>query len=126
MKISYIVLAIFGLVLSGCDILHYRQYSVSGVTVASTDSARLSAVLQGVAHKSGLKASQSASHTNDCLAFYSAGVVTLQATYCHDSVLVQLIGGYGTPSEYRQAKHLLAPALSAEFGSRVSVPGKTP
>jgi len=82
----------------------------------------LIAVLQGVADKSGLKASQLTSHSSDCLAYYSAGAVTLQATYYHNSVLVQLIGGYGTPPEYKQAKHLLAPALSAEFGSHVSVP----
>jgi hypothetical protein len=49
-------------------------------------------------------------------------MVILEATYYRDAVLVQLIGGYGTPPEYKHAKRLLKPALSAEFGSRLSIP----
>jgi hypothetical protein len=122
MKPFYAFLLVAGLFISGCDTLHTRQYEVSGVASSSTDAARLKSVLQDVADKSGLKASQSVSSSRDCLVYYTAGDAVLEASFYHDSVLIQLVGGYGTPPEYKQAKRLLTPALFAEFGSRFSVP----
>jgi hypothetical protein len=83
---------------------------------------KLKTVLQDVADRSGLKSSQPISGSPDCLAYYTNGIVTLEASFYHDSVLIQLVGGYGTPPEYKKAKRLLAPALSAEFGSRIVIP----
>jgi len=123
MKLFYALLLAAGVATSGCDTLHMRQYEVSGVVASSTDTAKLKAVVQGVAEKSGLTESQSVSNSPDCLFHYTGGnVVVLEGSFYHDSVLIQLFGGYGTPPEYERAKRLLAPALSTEFGSRFSVP----
>ncbi len=125
MKLLYTLLLAVGVFASGCDMLHTRQYEVSGVVASSADAAKLRAVLQGVAEKSGLTESPSVSNSPDCFFLHTGGnLVILEASFYHDSALIQLDGGYGTPPEYRQAKRLLAPALSTEFGSRFSVPKK--
>src|ERR1035438_537756 len=103
MKSSYIFILVAGLFGSGCDILHTRQYEVSGVTSGSADTMRLKTVLQDVADRSGLNGSQPISGSPDCLAYYTNGIVTLEASFYHDSVLIQLVGGYGTPPEYKKA-----------------------
>ena len=124
-KPFYIFLTAIGLFVSGCDKLHVKQYEVSGMTAGSPDIIKLKAVLQSVAGQSGLIDGLSVSNSYNCFFLYRGGnVVTLEASYYRDAALVQLVGGYGTPPEFKKAKRLLVPALSAEFGSRLSMPAQ--
>ena len=109
-----------------------KQYRISGVTSNSQDAAKLKAILQKIADQTGLK-----DHTSDCsitnvLVYYAKSnstdlrnnVPDLSAWFYKDDVWIQIFGGYGTPPAYKQAKRLLPPILSAEFGSRFSIPSE--
>lgn len=109
---------------SGCDILHFKTYQVSGVSPNSADAGKVTSILQNIAGKTGLKAEETFSSNTNVLVSYtnanstSGGVTILTAWFYQDSIYIGLTGGYGTPPEYRKAKRLLKNSLSAEFGSR--------
>jgi hypothetical protein len=118
-------LFIAAILVSGCDILHVKEYRVIGVAPSSMDATRLKSVLQDVADKSGLKDRTAESSATNTLFYardeYKGGVSTLNARFVHDDVMLQLLGGYRTPPAYRKCKRLLPSALSTEFGSRFAI-----
>jgi len=127
MKSILAFLLIAFLFVTGCATMNVQQYRITGVAKGSPDAAKAKSILQTVADQTGLNDRTSASHVPDTLVFYSqppqAFRVDLRARFDQTNVLVDLVGGFGpTPPAYKHAKHLLALALSAEFGSRFSVP----
>jgi len=116
-----------GFLVTGCDTLNWQQYQVAGIAAGSSDAGKLEAVLQTVAGKVRLDNRTSSTRLPGTLVFYAqppqAFRVDLGARFYQTNVLVDLVGGFGpTPPAYKRAKKLLLPALSAEFGSRVSIP----
>jgi len=127
MKPILAFLLISVLFVTGCDTMNVQQYRITGVAKGSPDAANVRSILQTVADQTGLSDRTSESRVPDTLVFYSqpqqAFRVDLGARFDQTNVLVDLVGGFGpTPSAYKHAKHLLTPALFAEFGSRFSVP----
>ena len=127
MKPTFIALVAAALFITGCDTMNWQQYQISGVSAGSPDAARLKSVLQAVASQTGLDDRTAVSRVPDTLVFYSqppqAFRVDLGARFYQTNVLVDLVGGIGpTPDAYKQAKRLLTPALTNEFGSRLSIP----
>jgi hypothetical protein len=127
MKPTYIFLLVVALCVAGCDTMNYQQYQIAGVAAGSPDAARIKSVLQTVASQTGLDDRISASRVTNTLAFYSqppqAFRVDLGARFYQTNVLVDLVGGFGpTPPAYKLVKRLLTPALTNEFGSRLSIP----
>lgn len=121
------ILLMIALLVTGCDTMNWQQYQIAGVSPGSADAARLKSLLQTVAGQTGLDDRTPASRVPNTLVFYSqppqAFRVDLGARFYQTNVLVDLVGGFGPiPEAYKQAKHLLMPALSTEFGSRLSIP----
>jgi hypothetical protein len=128
MKSIIFFLPIVVLLVAGCDTMNWQQYRIAGVAAGSPDATKLRATLQTVADQAGLKDRTQDSREPATLVFYTQPEVRnfrvdIGARFTNDDVLIDLVGGFGpTPPAYKQAKRLLMPALSAEFGSRVSVP----
>jgi hypothetical protein len=127
MKSTFISLLLTALLVTGCDTMNYQQYQITGISPGSPDAIRLKSVLQTVANQAGMIDRTPDSRVNNTLVFYSqpsqAFRVDLGARFYQTNVLVDLVGGFGpTPSAYKQTKCLLEPALTNEFGSRLSVP----
>ena len=129
MKLPQLILLLVAISVSGCDPLHVKQYRITGVTRDSQDAAKLKGILQNVADKTELKDYSSSSRITNSFVYYSksnyvGSVPQLSAWFYKDDVWIQIYGGRGTPPEYKQAKKLLQPTLSAEFGSRFSIPSE--
>ena len=128
MKPIHAFLLIAAFIVTGCDNVNEEQYRITGVSVASPDALKVKSILQSVADKTGLKDQTATSLVTNTLVFYTQPNVEhfrvdLGARFYRDDVLVDLAGGIGpTRTEFKQAKRLLVPALSAEFGSRFSIP----
>ncbi|MBI3852607.1 MAG: hypothetical protein HY298_20310 [Verrucomicrobia bacterium] len=128
MKPNFAFLLIVVLFVVGCDTMNWQQYRIAGVAAGSPDAAKLRSALQTVADKAGLKDRTAESRVPETLFFYTQPEVRnfrvdLGARFYRDDVLIDLVGGFGpTPPAYKQAKRLLMPTLSAEFGSRLSNP----
>jgi hypothetical protein len=119
--LAFLLIAV--LFVAGCDTMNVQQYRIMGVATGSPDAAKVKSILQSVADKTGLRDKTSDSRVPDTLVLYEqtpqAFRVDIGARFYHDDTLVDVIGGFGpTPPAFKQAKRLLAPALSAEFGSR--------
>jgi len=116
------------LLIAGCDTMNWQQYRIAGVAAGSPDATKLRATLQTVADQSGLKDRTQDSRERATFAFFTQPDVRnfrvdIGARFTNGDVLVDLVSSFGpTPTAFKQAKKLLAPALSAEFSSRVSVP----
>ena len=116
------------LLVAGCDTMNWQQYRITGVAAGSPDATMLRATLLAVADQTGLKNRTQDSREPTTLVFYAQPEVRnfrvdIGARFTNDDVLIDLVGGFGpTPPAYKQAKRLLMPALSAGFGSRVSIP----
>ena len=125
MKPVHAILFVAAFLVSGCDILHVKQYCIAGVAPKSADSTRLKSVLQSVADQSGLRERTPDPDTTNVLFYarddYEWGVTILEAGFYGDDVYLVLNGGFGTPPAYRKARRLLSATLEAEFGSRFSV-----
>src|ERR1035437_6593226 len=128
MKSIIYYLPVLVLLIAGCDTMNWQQYRIADVAVGSPDATKLRTTLQTVADQTGLKDKAQDSREPATLAFYTQPEVRnfrvdLGARFTNDVVLIDLVGGFGPPpTAYKQAKRLLMPALSAEFGSRVSIP----
>jgi hypothetical protein len=123
--LAFLLIAV--LFVAGCDTMNVQQYRIMGVATGSPDAAKVKSILQSVADKTGLRDKTSDSRVPDTFVLYEqtpqAFRVDIGARFYHDDILVDVIGGFGpTPPAFKQAKRLLAPALSAEFGSRFSIP----
>lgn len=128
LKPSLALLLITALFVVGCDTMNWQQYRVAGVGSGSPNAARLKAALQAIAEKTDLKDRTSDSRLPQTFVFFTQpGVrsfrVDIGARFYNHDALIDLVGGFGpTPEAYKQGKRLLMPALSAEFGTRVSIP----
>jgi|SRR5581483_10542397 hypothetical protein len=128
MKSAIYLLPLVVLFVAGCDTMNWQQYRISGVAASSPGATKLRATLQTIADQTGLRDTTQDSHEPLTLVFYTQPEVRnfrvdIGARFTNDDVLVDLVGGFGpTPPAYKQAKGLLMPALSTEFGSRVSIP----
>jgi hypothetical protein len=128
MKSTILFFPIVVLLFTGCDTMNWKQYRITGVAAGSPDATKLRTTLQTVADKVGLKDRTQDSREPATLVFYTQPEVRnfrvdIGARFTDDGVLIDLVGGFGPrPPAYKQAKRLLMPALSAEFGSRVSIP----
>ena len=69
MKIIGAILLLAAISVSGCDMLHVKQYRIAGVTANSPDAAKLKAILQNIAAKTGLKDHTSDSSMTNILVF---------------------------------------------------------
>jgi hypothetical protein len=111
----------------GCDTMNWQQYRIAGVTAGSEDAVKLKSALLAIAEKTGLKDCSPDSRMPNTLFFYSQPEVRnfrvdLGARSYGDDVLIDLVGGFGPPPPaYKEAKSLLTPVLTAEFGSHLSV-----
>jgi hypothetical protein len=118
-------LVFIALLLSACDTLNVQQYRIAGG--AHRETAKLREVLQHVANQTGLVDRTSTSHAPHTVVFYTQPAiehfrVDLGARIVGDDAVVDLNGGFGPARpEFKQALRLLTPALSSEFGSRLTV-----
>jgi hypothetical protein len=118
-------LVLIALFLSACDTLNIQQYRVAGG--AHRDAAKVKRVLHTVASQTGLVDSTSTSRAPHTIVFYTQPNVQhfrvdLGARIVADDIVVDLNAGFGpTPREFKQAELLLTPALTSEFGSRLTV-----
>jgi hypothetical protein len=118
-------LVLIALFLSACDTLNIQQYRVTGGARGGTP--KVKRVLHGVASQTGLVDRTSTSRAPRTLVFYTQPDVQhfrvdLGARMLGDDIIVDLNGGFGhARPEFKQAEHLLTPALSSEFGSRLTV-----
>jgi hypothetical protein len=118
-------LVFIALFLSACDTLNIQQYRVAGG--AHRDSAKVKRVLRDVASQTGLVDRTSTSRAPRTVVFYTQSDVQhfrvdLGARILGDDIVVDLNGGFGPARpEFKQAARLLTPALSSEFGSRLTV-----
>jgi hypothetical protein len=116
---------IAALLLSACDTVNIQQYRIAGG--AHRDTAKVKRVLHTVASQTGLVDSTSTSRAPQTVVFYMQPNVQhfrvdLGARVVADDIVVDLNAGFGpTPGEFKQAERLLTPALSSEFGSRLTV-----
>ena len=123
-----ILLFVMSLLGSACDRLNFEQYRIAGGAGNADITERVKSILQEVADKTALKDSTSTSKAPDTIVFYMEPDVKnfrvdLGARVYGEDILVDLVGGFGPKlPTFEQAKQLLLPALSAEFGSKVSVP----
>lgn len=118
-------IVLVAVLLSACDALNIQQYRIS--TAASGDTAKVRRVLQSVATDTKLVDRTSTSRAAHTLVFYTQDdvdhfQVDLGARRLGEDIIVDLNGGFGPARpEFKQALHLLTPALSSEFGSRLTV-----
>ncbi|MGC2626200.1 MAG: hypothetical protein WA269_05120 [Candidatus Udaeobacter sp.] len=118
-------LVLIAMFLSACDTLNIQQYRVAGG--AHRDVAKVKRVLHDVANQTGLVDRTSTSRAPRTVVFYTQPDVQhfrvdLGARILGDDVVVDLNGGFGPARpEFKQAAHLLTPALSGELGSRLTV-----
>jgi hypothetical protein len=118
-------LVFVALLLSGCDTVNIQQYRIAGT--ARRDTGKVKYVLHSVASRTGLIDRTSTSRAPQTLVFYTQPDVQhfrvdLGARMRGDDIIVDLNGGFGPARpEFKQALHLLTPALSSEFGSRLTV-----
>jgi hypothetical protein len=111
--------------LSACDTVNLEQYRIAGG--AHGDAANVKRILHSVAGQTGLVDSTSTSRAPRTIVFYTqANVqnfrVDLGARIVAQDILIDLNAGFGpTPPEFRKAEELLTPALSSEFGSRLTI-----
>jgi hypothetical protein len=127
MKSIVVLFFVAALFVTGCDTINQEQYQIAGVSPGSPDAAKLKSILQMVADRTDLEDRTSESHAKNTLVFYSeppqAFQVKLGARFYRTNVLVDLFADFGPkPSTFTQAKRLLEPALSAEFGPRILPP----
>jgi hypothetical protein len=125
MRISHFVSLAAAVLLGACDTVNVQQYRIAGG--AHRDAAKVKQILHSVASQTGLVESTSTSRAPHTLVFYTQPNVQhfrvdLGARIVAEDILVDLNAGFGpTPSEFKQAERLLTPALSSEFGPRVSI-----
>jgi hypothetical protein len=118
-------LVFVALLLSACDTVNIQQYRIAGA--ARRDTANVKNVLHSVANQTGLVDRTSVSRAPHTLVFYTQPAVQhfrvdLGARTLGDDIIVDLNGGFGPARpEFKQALHFLTPALSSEFGSRLTV-----
>ena len=108
-------LVFVALLLGACDTLNIQQYRIAGA--ASRDTAKVKQVLHSVANQTNLVDRTSTSRAPHTLVFYTQPNVEhfrvdLAACRVSDEIVVDLNGGFGPArSEFKQALHLLTPAL---------------
>jgi len=128
MKLIHAILLLVAISVSGCAILHVKQYRIAGVTANSPDAVKLKVILQNVADKTGLNDHTSDSTMTNVFVFYAQSDVhnppNLGAWFYQGDVWIQIFGGYGKPPAYKEANRLLQPMLRDEFGSRFSNPSE--
>jgi hypothetical protein len=118
-------LVFIALLLSACDTVNLQQYRIAGG--AHKDVASVKRVLHSVASQTGLVDRTSTSKVPRTIVFYTQPevqhfAVDLGARTVGADIVVDLYAGFGPiPQEFRQAQRLLTPALSEEFGSRLSL-----
>jgi len=111
--------------LSACDSVNIQQYRIGGG--AHRDTAKVKQVLYNVASQTGLVNRTSTSHAGHTVVFYTQPNVQhfrvdLGARVVANDIVVDLYAGFGpTRREFKEAERLLTPALSSQFGSRLSV-----
>ena len=118
-------LVFVALLLSACDTLNIQQYRVA--SGAGRDAAKVKQVLHSVASQTRLVDRTSTSRAPHTLVFYTQPDVQhfrvdLGARILGPDIIVDLNGGFGPARpEFKQALRLLTPALSSEFGPRLTV-----
>jgi hypothetical protein len=123
---SRIFLLIAALLLVGCDTYHHEQYMIRHAANAG-DRAKVSQTLRPVASASGLHDCAAISHAQHTIALYCELDVVpysgaqMGARQKGDSIVVDLLHSLGSQTRaYGRAHQLLAPALIAVFGERVT------
>jgi hypothetical protein len=118
-------LVFIAFLLGACDTVNLQQYRIAGG--AHSDSGRVQRVLHDVANQTGLVDRTSTSRAPHTIVFYTQPevqhfAVDLGARVVAGDIIVDLNAGFGpTPREFRTAEDLLTPALSTEFGSRLTL-----
>ena len=118
-------LAFIALLLSACDTMNIQQYRIAGG--AHRDTAKVKHILHTVAGETGLVDSTRTSRAPRTIVFYTQPNVQHfrldhGARAVADDIVIDLNAGFGpTPPEFQKAERVLTPALSSEFGSRLTI-----